>query len=1271
MTRPGLADRQQLLQWADTLAARSELPRLVRKLILETGRGVVQLGFPAGEGVSAGSWDGTVRAGEATAFVPAGLSLWELSVTKGVGTKADDDYAKRKTTPDGSPTADCTYVAAALRPWTKRAEWAKDRTKDKRWKEVRAMGLDDIETWLEDAPVTHAWLSEQLGLGPYGLRSADAWWHDWSTETNPELPSELVLAGRESAVEALAGQLDDASPARVTIKGGSLEEILAFVSATGVSASADGEDRLLARMAFVDDLATWRSLRGHKHSLVLVPVTPEVVAEGAASPVHDIVVPVPHAASADIEIPAIDPNKATEALSAAGLSDDRIADRSGRLARRSLLALRRHLAVKPELHVPSWATPPLSRATRGVLLAGRWADGSEGDQEVVAELVGKEGDELRELVEGFAAEEDPLVAPVGSSWALVAPFDAWLQMRSGIKEADLKRMEKAVKTVLLEVDPALDIPSEERWRASIDGKVRRYSGDLRQGLATSLTLLGVNGAEIDDGNGEAYASYLVRTILEEANKDAEGRIWASVSYLLPQLAEAAPDAFLNAVRAGSTGSDPVLTKMFQDTKDEASFLSSNSPHPSLLWALERVAWSPEHFGQAVDLLARLTEIDPGGQLGNRPDQTLVEIFCPWHPENSADDAARLAVVDSLRKQHPDVAWKLMVSMLPKVNRVHSPTNEPDFREWKPTFEGVSLASYFAFVEEVAKRLIEDAGDSAERWKTLVDTGSHLSPSGKQSIREGLAAAIKRDKFDPAAALSLWKSLRDFIARNREFADAQWALPENDLKELEVSEKALAPSDPTDLRSWLFADHMPDLGLDAGRREDFAKYSEELAGQRKKAVAEIDAEGGLDAVVELAQSAVNPVFPGQALADAVEGRYEDELLKLLAADDYKNSQFAAAYFAKRFRQEGWTWLDAVLDRDDVADDVRGRLLVLTDDYPTAWEVATERDAEVERSFWRQFVPLGLGPDFPHVAEVGRKLAEVGRPGTALQLTELYMRGEEKSDDADKDGAEIAEIMANALDELLKRQGDDTDPAQFSQYELQRVFTNLERHKRSLGDDRVARLEWAFLPALGYEPSVETLHRQLAASPDFFVQVVSAVYRAASSDESSQSSEQDAQVAQNGYRLLSSWKEVPGVDDGKLDAGRLKAWTTEALEKLDAADRRGAGEVHIGHVLAFSPSDPDGGWPCEGVRDLLQELQNENVEEGLRIQIFNNRGTTSRNPEDGGDQERALQEKYEKEAKAFSDRWPRTAAILRDLAKTYERQAKREDRDAERRRQGLDP
>src|SRR6266849_845320 len=176
MPRLGFADRDDLAQWGKAQGAPADLPRLVRRLIVETAPGLVSLGFAAGVGVYGSDWDGTARASAATVKVPGGLSLWELSTRGDVNRKADDDYGKRTAIPDGTPTSEAAYVAVSTRTWQDRDDWARAKAQEGRWREVRAYGVDDLEAWLEDAPVTSAWISELLGLQPHGLVTAQSWW---------------------------------------------------------------------------------------------------------------------------------------------------------------------------------------------------------------------------------------------------------------------------------------------------------------------------------------------------------------------------------------------------------------------------------------------------------------------------------------------------------------------------------------------------------------------------------------------------------------------------------------------------------------------------------------------------------------------------------------------------------------------------------------------------------------------------------------------------------------------------------------------------------------------------------------------------------------------------------------------------------------------------------------------------------------------------------------------------------------------------------------
>jgi hypothetical protein len=466
-------------------------------------------------------------------------------------------------------------------------------------------------------------------------------------------------------------------------------------------------------------------------------------------------------------------------------------------------------------------------------------------------------------------------------------------------------------------------------------------------------------------------------------------------------------------------------------------------------------------------------------------------------------------------------------------------------------------------------------------------------------------------------------------------------------------------------AWLFEEWMPDLGeskLKDGEY-DHQGYTTELQKRRDDAVTEIETEAGWDGLMRLAKRSPSPWWVGHSLAE-LENAYEAKCLPLIDSDDSVEYQVANGFFGRRFVKVGWDWLESLLTDGELRATQTARLLLLTDDLPRSWQRADELGTDVATEYWRGFRPLGLGKGYPHVNESATRMLDVGRPGAALQLLSLYAEDEEAV------SAEHAGIAADALDALLKAEDPVPEIQDLRQYGLERMFRFLEAHRDAIGADRVARLEWAYLGALGHDPRVPSLHQALADDPAFFVQVISAIYRA-NGDEPTEVSDEQRNIAENAYRLLSSWSTLPGrTSDGGVDPASLKAWVHAALEQLDAARRRAVGEINIGHVLASAPSDSDGTWPCRAVRDLLEELQSEKIEQGLETQLFNNRGVTSRHPEDGGEQERALANKYRGWADHVRDRWPRSASILRSLASTYEQDARRMDDEAERRRKGID-
>ena len=310
-----------------------------------------------------------------------------------------------------------------------------------------------------------------------------------------------------------------------------------------------------------------------------------------------------------------------------------------------------------------------------------------------------------------------------------------------------------------------------------------------------------------------------------------------------------------------------------------------------------------------------------------------------------------------------------------------------------------------------------------------------------------------------------------------------------------------------------------------------------------------------------------------------------------------------------------------------------------------------------------MPYGPGLDFAAVEHVASRMMQVGRNASALDFVGMYICRD------NSDQAEAAVLVVQGLNGLLEKIDDPGLPS-LSQYDFDSLFGLLELHRDALGHDEVGRLEWAFLPALGYDPHVPTLHSRMAEAPGFFVEVLSTVYRRQNTDTEELTEEERTERAARGYRLLSSWGHPPGIVGEVLDADSLKRWVDEATGLLTEADLLDVGLARLGQSLVYSPPDPDGLSPPKAVRDLFEDLQSESLESGFSIQIANSRGVTSRGLESGGAQEEALVDKYRSDAEEFKARWPRTAAILRRIADGYRAEARRNEDNAERFRRGLE-
>ncbi|MCS5714678.1 hypothetical protein NVV95_08950 [Herbiconiux sp. CPCC 205716] len=337
----------------------------------------------------------------------------------------------------------------------------------------------------------------------------------------------------------------------------------------------------------------------------------------------------------------------------------------------------------------------------------------------------------------------------------------------------------------------------------------------------------------------------------------------------------------------------------------------------------------------------------------------------------------------------------------------------------------------------------------------------------------------------------------------------------------------------------------------------------------------------------------------------------------------------------------------------------RILLLSDELETIWIELKEFEKGVEDCYWAEFAIHGRG-DFLLVNDAAKGLADHGRIAVALDLLALYSHGEK--------GKVDPELVHRLLTELIG--ADDPEARVLSQYDLTHLIA-IVRDSGKYSTEENALLEWAFLPALESRNDTKTPQKFLADSPEFFVMMISYVYRRKNPLESDEP-KTPQNVVSNAWNLLRKWAVIPGTNDsdGEVNLDALNKWVAEVRVLLTEADRLSPGEAHIGEVLAHSKTDEDGTWPTRPVRDFLEADSSEVIGRNFTIGVTNARGITSRSIGEGGAQERVLALKYKDLASKVADEWPRTAGLLRKIEKYYLGEAKRQDEEAARENEGFD-
>ncbi|MBV7387089.1 hypothetical protein KRX11_00270 [Pasteurellaceae bacterium TAE3-ERU1] len=886
-----------------------------------------------------------------------------------------------------------------------------------------------------------------------------------------------------------------------------------------------------------------------------------------------------------------------------------------------------------------WTQHPDATYLALVILLGSWQDNNQHDLNVVTQFLAISDNDWRKKSREILHSPNSPLSLNNGIWKVVNRDELWYLLGARILDTDLDNFKSLAISILKESDPAFELPTEKRYMASVYDKTLTYSDALRKGIAEGLAILS-NMPEpcisCSQGKVEATSQWVIQQLL----RDADWILWGSLNRLLPTLAEAAPTEFLDAVEHAMSLNPCPFDELFAQ---ESNGITGNNYLAGLLWALESLAWEESYLVRICVVLAGLASHDLGGQWANRPSNSLITILLPWLPQTLASVEKRKVAVETVFNEYPEIAWNLIIQLLPDQQKVSFASHKPIWRKTIPNHweNKVTNQEYLQQVCFYAELAVKAADDNPDRLLILIEHFDKLPETAFDQLLKKLSSQPIL-MLPEEQRLLLWNKLRQLTSKHQRFSDAEWALPKEPISRIEDIANKLTPNNPFLLYQPLFTSNDFDLYEANG---DWEEQIKKLASQRKAAILEIFQKNGIDGIIQFAESVSSPDKVGYALGSINDDLLEKTLLPdFLDSKENKHKHLVRGFIWQRNFLKGWEWCDN-LDKSSWTSEQIGKFLACLPFTKETWDRASKWLSVKENLYWSR-VDASQYQAKDDLAIAIEKLLEYGKPHAAICCLNAMIYNKQS-------------INSHQCIQALTAALDSAEPSYaIDRYHIIKIIQYLQADSSANSND-ICQIEWAYLPLLNadHDASPQLLELKLANDPEFYCEVIRQIYRSKDDKHASQEPSTESRTkAENAWRLLHQWKTPPGTSkDGAFSGERFTEWLQTVRKLCEASGHLEVALIHIGQVLIYTPADPNDLWIHRSVASALNDRSADKIRHGYSIGAYNTRSDylidlTEKTEKELAEQFRNKAEKVENVG------FHRFATTLRELADEYDKEAK---------------
>lgn len=1248
---------EEIVARAEINGSEDELALLIKRLIYASLRSGGSVRFKTGKAGRTGGWDGVVQADESTIHVCEGTSIWELSNQQsGLSGKFDRDYARIKNT-KSIKRSETSVVFATMNRWANHENWARLKLNRISWKNLYTLTASELAGWINQCPAVLAWARFNFGLGSDSLLSLDEYTHEITHKGPVPKPIEDYLKERDSQIGKTNEWLNG-PPSAFLLKGKSREDAIGFFCGVVEQLGEEEKEKIKSNTVIVTNKEQllfikrkYKKARGRSLYIVIdfkdFDWSLSTVHQG-----HHLLIPysseIPPLLR-DTKIPSSDLTS-RESRSPDSISETQITITDSALASETAIGPKNSLDLSnPHLIKDDWMLD-----FTALLLLGGWSRDDQNEVELLLKLNPKINiQEFEKRLILLSKEPQAPVELKNRRWKFKNPLEVWPHLCQFVSRTELETFQSLVKQVLSDSDKQYDMPADKRWAAGIHGNTPKFSRKTKESISETLILLNIHGKQISYFSSRSI-EYFNAQILNDVLA-THWKCWASLAGILPLLAEASPERFLDLARKSIDSGNEGLMQIMYEGGDG---LWGGSPHTSVLWALEVLAWNRNYLNPVTGILLKLSEKEMNlpQNLVNRPSNTLKHIFSSWLPQTSVNLVERATVIRSYKNKFPQKIFDLCFSLVPKEHEVGHHTAKPKYR-WQEDIVEKKLTwkDVFDYRDLIQKIMAEYVCEDYHFISELLEDLYRFTDDFKDIVLDRLSFLVTDDTLSQDLKIKIWGQIRSLVHDQLSYNGARLVLEYPVIDELLTYYSMLEPQDIVKRYDWLFGDR-PQL-LD-GESEDWQAYENDLNTVKQNALSQIIAQNNPDLLVRLIDNSKYPHMVAHALYKT-NPDYSLEDLKQLNVSQEKIKEFFETFWAMKTHNlknaEDLAELKKLIA--DFSDGQKELIFKVLPQNKLSWKFIESQGQKFYNSYWKDARFWAFQEWNEDSKFAVTQLMKFRRHLDNIHLMSLTI-----------DKVPQKEILLFEVVKMFVKDISAEDLKKFWRgnlsWELGKIFEYVEKNFPEKSEE-IASLEFQLLPLLeNMGRGLSSLYKLLSDSPDSYAQLVVNAFKARNQETDQEVDENGRTLASVSYTLLTKWAQLPGQSvDGKLDEKKLKSWISRVRDILKEKDREEIGEQKIGHVLSKSPMGTDGFWPHEAVRKIIEDSYNDDLHSGFEVAVINSRGVYSKSIGEGGKQERELSRKYQTFADGLSLEFPNTSKIMKSLADSYAESAKREDLRAE--------